>query len=224
MKTEANSEKSIDTTKTKRVKLGISHNLKILMERSNISEHELSRRTNVKQPIIHRLLSGTNVNPKLLTIKPIADYFMLTVSQLIGEDEIENVWDGLTSGSHLGWKEIPLSNYQEIKHNTTQINKFILTEGNVSTSSFAFYVSDQSMEPLFPTGSIVIVDPKIIPKNGHYIIIKTHNQIILRNFISISNENYIIPLNNKFGTISKLTNEDEILGTVVRTIYDHKLT
>lgn len=205
---------------------GIASNLKKLMERANISEHELSRRTSVKQPIIHRLLSGNNQNPKLLTLKPIADYFMLSVSQLIGEKEIESVWSGLTSKDHQGWVEVQLSNYHQIKsRDGLIIPKSIITENNVSRNAFAFYIVDQSMEPLFPEGCMIIIEPEIKPLHNNYILVKTNNdETLLRNFLSISGENYINPLNSKFGTIVKISSEHEILGTVVRTIYDHRLT
>lgn len=208
----------------KKTKFGIAHNLKILMEKAQISEHELSRRTKVKQPIIHRLLSGENNNPKLLTIKPIADYFMLSVSQFIGEKEIESIWTGLTNKAHHGWVEVPLSNYREIKNRNLKTRDFVVTEANVSKSSFAYYIEDQSMEPLFPSGCIVIVDPEIPLTTGHNIIIKTATGVFLRNYLFISGKKFVIPFNNKFGTIASILDEDEILGTVVRTIFDHDLT
>lgn len=68
----------------------LSANLKVLMSLSKINASELARRTGIAQPIIHRLSTGQNTNPKLATIKPIARYFSVTVSQLIGEDPLPN--------------------------------------------------------------------------------------------------------------------------------------
>lgn len=209
-----------DKNSKKKPKLSLSKNLKDLMERSNISEHELSRRTNVKQPVIHRLLSGINQNPKLLTLKPIADYFALSVSQLIGEKEMQSVWCGFTSRNHHGWIEVPLLNHHQASPNK-KITRSIITEANITSFAFAFYVADQSMEPLFPESCIVIAEPKIKPSNGDYILIKKSDGVFLRNFLLISDEKYTTTINNKFGRIAKISEEEEIMGTVVRTIYDH---
>ncbi|TAK76902.1 MAG: S24 family peptidase, partial [Gammaproteobacteria bacterium] len=133
---------------------------------------------------------------------------------------------GFTSKKHAGWTEIPLINWSHLNTLVKQkITKFIITECSVGKTAFALYISDQSMEPLFPEKSIVIVDPESEPTHGSYIIIKTgKNELILRNFLLISGNKYTTPLNPKFGTIAKLLTKDKILGTVVRTIYDHRIT
>ena len=67
----------------------LSQNLKILISNAKISENELARRTGIAQQIINRILLGENQNPKILTIIPLAHYFGVSVSQLIGDDEIQ---------------------------------------------------------------------------------------------------------------------------------------
>lgn len=202
----------------------IAINLKKLMELANISESELSRRTNVKQPIIHRLLSGQNLNPKLLTLKPLADYFMLSISQLIGEQDIRSSWKGFTSKDHNGWNQVPLISCENL-HKRSNINNFIMTECKVSTKAFAMYISDSSMQPLFPENCLVIVEPELVPVSDNYIILQVSNEKkpILRHFIKIGKKNFINAFNNNFGTIREILKEDKILGTVIRTIYDHKI-
>jgi transcriptional regulator with XRE-family HTH domain len=200
----------------------LSANLKKLMENANLSEAELARRTGIKQPIIHRLLSGENVNPKLQTLKPIAEYFLLTISQLIGEHEITSVWDGFTSSKHEGWSQVPLINGEDRKNFNCKNTKFVVTESNVRKNAFALYITDQSMEPLFPEGCIVIVEPDIQPSNGNYIIIRCpNNEILLRQLIINNEKKFINTINFKFGTIREITCKDKILGIVIRTIYDH---
>lgn len=196
----------------------LSHNLRKLMSTANLNEHELSRRTNIKQPIIHRLLSGENKNPKLQTIKPIADYFLLTVSQLIGE-EANILSSGFTSNKHYGWTEVPLINSIESLLSEQKVN----TECKVSKNTFAAFILDQSMEPLFPEKCLVIVEPNIKAESGDYVMLKnSKNELILRNFLLISGEKYINPLNNRYGTICKLSDEEKVIGVVIRSIYDYK--
>jgi transcriptional regulator with XRE-family HTH domain len=55
-----------------------------LMSKNKISSSELARQTGVAQPVIYRLMSGGTENPQILTLKPIADYFSLSIDQLMG--------------------------------------------------------------------------------------------------------------------------------------------
>lgn len=198
----------------------LSTNLKKLMEKSGLSEAELSRRTGIKQPIIHRLLSGENNNPKLQTIKPIADYFLVTISQLIGEDKIMTVWEGLTSAKHQGWNKVKIINLDKVKK--PSCFEFVITEAKISKNSFAMYITDQSMEPLFPNGCVIIAEPEMRPSNKSYVIIDhSTDGILLRQMIINDNRKFISPINFNFGTIRDFTSKDKLLGVVVRTIYDH---
>ncbi len=220
------SKKKISLSKEKKFYPNIAKNLKKLMLLANISESELSRRTNVRQPIIHRLLSGENKNPKLLTMKPLADYFMLSLSEFIGEKDVTTTWKGYTSNNHFGWNEIPLFNeFQILEIDKYKPTKFIISECKVSKRAFAMNVSDQSMEPLFLENCKVIVEPELLPQNNNYIIIQIYNteKPILRHFIKNHDGNFINAFNNKFDTIRKISIKDRIIGTVIRTIYDHKI-
>ena len=58
--------------------------LSSLMQAQKLSSSELARRTGVAQPIIYRLMNGNTCNPQILTVKPIADYFAITIDQLLG--------------------------------------------------------------------------------------------------------------------------------------------
>ena len=55
-----------------------------LMQAQKLSSSELARRTGVAQPIIYRLMNGKTCNPQILTVKPIADYFAISIDQLLG--------------------------------------------------------------------------------------------------------------------------------------------
>lgn len=201
-------------------KLNLSKNLKELMLLSNISEHELSRRTKVKQPVIHRLLTGENTNPKLQTLKPIADYFLLTVSQLIGE-EARSAWSGFTNGIHHGFVEIPLVN----NLGATLADRKVIIEAHVSKRAFGLIICNSDMAPIFPENSVVVIEPRLKPENGDYILIKnSNNELILRNLLIISGEKYITAIrNHRHEAAHQIENEKEILGVAIRTIYDHKL-
>lgn len=60
----------------------LAANLRHLMAVESLSENQLSRNTGVPQPTIHRILSGRVADPRDGTLRPLADYFGVTVEEL----------------------------------------------------------------------------------------------------------------------------------------------
>lgn len=60
----------------------ISKNLRQLMDLRGLSENRLATETGVPQPTIHRVLSGRVADPRDGTLRPLADYFGVTVEQM----------------------------------------------------------------------------------------------------------------------------------------------
>lgn len=61
-----------------------------LMSEMNISSAELARKTGVAQPVVYRLMTGVTENPQILTIKPIANFFGVSIEQLVGMTTLGN--------------------------------------------------------------------------------------------------------------------------------------
>lgn len=62
----------------------LSDVLSFLMTGAEIKSAELARKTGIAQPVISRLMTGVTNNPQVLTIKPIAEFFGVTLEQLLG--------------------------------------------------------------------------------------------------------------------------------------------
>jgi phage repressor protein C with HTH and peptisase S24 domain len=60
----------------------VAQNLRRLMADAGISENHLSRETGVPQPTIHRIVAGASADPRDGTLRPLAEYFGVTVEQL----------------------------------------------------------------------------------------------------------------------------------------------
>ncbi|MCX7124282.1 MAG: helix-turn-helix transcriptional regulator [Gammaproteobacteria bacterium] len=60
-----------------------------LLDDCNVSETEICRQTNLPRATIYRLKEGL-VDPRLSTLKTFADFFKISIDQLIGEKEINN--------------------------------------------------------------------------------------------------------------------------------------
>lgn len=59
--------------------------LTMLMVRAGLSDNELADRTGIPQPTISRIKNGNSRDPRDSTLRPLAEYFRLSVSQLRGD-------------------------------------------------------------------------------------------------------------------------------------------
>ncbi len=59
--------------------------LTMLMVRDGLSDNELADRTGIPQPTISRIKNGDSRDPRDSTLRPLAEYFRLSVSQLRGD-------------------------------------------------------------------------------------------------------------------------------------------
>jgi transcriptional regulator with XRE-family HTH domain len=60
----------------------IGRNLRTLMDQQGLSETALARAAGVPQPTVHRLVNTNTHDPRDSTLRPLADYFGVTVEQL----------------------------------------------------------------------------------------------------------------------------------------------
>jgi len=70
--------------------VNLSGTLSLLMSEKGIKSAELARKTGIGQPVIYRLMTGTTDNPQIQTLKPIADFFEVSIDQLLGLSPLTN--------------------------------------------------------------------------------------------------------------------------------------
>src|SRR3990167_7101179 len=190
----------------------LSSNMKALMSSAQINASELARRTGIAQPIIHRLSTGQNMNPKLATIKPIARYFMVTVSQLIGEEPLPNDQSFIrTSSEHRGWNRVPLISWKDAinwpdtlpQYQSSSDAIYISTDANVSKLAYSLVMKGCAMEPLFPDGTTIVVEPKRKPNDRDFAVVKLpgEEEARLKQVIIDGKDYYLKSLNPDLGGI-----------------------
>ncbi len=87
--------------------------------------------------------------------------------------------------------------------------------------AFAFLISDNSMEPLFTSRDLVIIDPAINPCPGEYILAKLipTNAIVFRKYkttsLFLTHQFELISLNEDWGNIILTEKNSEIIGTLI---------
>jgi SOS-response transcriptional repressor LexA len=206
----------------------LSSIIKALMAEIHISESELARRTGVGQPVVHRIASGETDNPKVATLSPIANFFAVSISQLIGDEPLpENRLPGTFNPGTHGWMQVPLLSWEQLlnwpnltDHKPTQS---ISTDMHLSENAYALKVRDNTMEPRFPEGILIIIDPAVQPENRDFVIAHIEGQKLptFKQYFLDGNIGYLKPLNLDFQA-TPLDKKHRLLGVVVQSRTDHK--
>ena len=196
----------------------LSTNIRLLLNKKQISENELARRTGVAQQIINRMLSGENQNPKLATLMPLANYFMVSLNQLIGAEPLvapEYVplcdWALLSSES---WPHLLLQNQERI-----------WVDFPAKADIFATRLMDSSMEPKFSIGSLLILSINKKPISGDFVLIlQTNKTVQLRQLIIINSVMFKKCFNPEFAdyTLNMLDDNEQVIACLLqsRTNYE----
>ncbi|OGO91341.1 MAG: transcriptional regulator [Coxiella sp. RIFCSPHIGHO2_12_FULL_44_14] len=212
----------------------LSTNLKTLMGLAKINASELARRTGVAQPIIHRLSTGQNLNPKLATVKPISEYFMVTVSQLIGEEALPSDKSFYrVSSEHRGWNRVPLISWHDAVHWPNTQNQYqnaenalyISTDANVSKLAYGLKVRGCAMEPIFPEGTTIIVEPNRQPKDRDFVVVhfSADTESRLKQVIIDGSDYYLKSLNPDLNEVKvvRMQPQDRFLGIMAQAKVDY---
>jgi SOS-response transcriptional repressor LexA len=212
----------------------LNENLKTLMSVAKINASELARRTGIAQPIIHRISTGRNLNPKLATIRPIARYFMVNISQLIGEEPLPSDQAFLKmSLEHRGWNRVPLISWKDAvswpeclpKYQTATNSVYVSTDANVSKFAYSLTIHGSAMEPVFPKGTTIIVEPNREAQDRDFVLVhlRGRQEASLKQIIMDGNNQYLKSLNPELENVKvvQVSREDHFLGVMTQAKVDY---
>lgn len=198
-------------------------NLRRVMAEKNITEAELARKTGIPQPTLHKILSGKTGDPRASTLKSLADFFGVTIDALLT--------GGLASPTHnssndkltqsiaiISWSDCLHANALLTHVNSMNWESWITTEYS-SANAFALS-SKPSMEPRFPKGSTLIIDPDARPEDGDLIVVHfpDTNEATLRELSIDGPVKLLIPI-GKNSPPEMWNSNIEVLGVLVKSIF-----
>lgn len=199
--------------------------LTILTKREDLSDNDLADRTGVPQPTISRIKSGESRDPRDKTLRPLAKYFGVTVSQLRGDmplsdsqspHEPSNVAPGppvrgavpLISWVSAGaWRET----IDSLEPGMAE--EWIETTAPIRQHTFALKVQGDSMEPDFPSGTYIVVEPDLDPQPGDFVIARNGDEATFKQLTKDGADWYLKPLNQRY-PIKPLESPCKIIGVV----------
>jgi transcriptional regulator with XRE-family HTH domain len=208
------------------IKKTISENIKLLMGQSNIKAwSELSRLCGLTVPAMQRLINQGTESPGVKSLKSIADFFKITVDDLISSDKImgKGLGTSSTTENHVPlFDDVSINKWLRLQ-NTIEIKKSdntISTDVPISKNAFAYRVLDGNLSPTIPQNSILIIDTERKLQNRNYALLKYpgFENIIIRQVLTDGMDKYTIPIISGYNNTphEKLSPEVVIVGIVVK--------
>ncbi len=208
----------------KKTKLAIT--LKTLLRKKNLSESELARQTGICQPVINRMTSGQTDNPKIETLRPIAQFFSISLDQLIGDAPLPSNQPIFRVEQE--FYNLPLISLQDAKYwpeNREQLLALTMIQTDIKTSDlgYAIRLKDSTMYPMFPDGTLLIIDPTQEFQHRDFVIanLKGQTQGIFKQVLIEGKDKYLKSVNADYPP-QKLNKDDKIIGVMLQARIDFR--
>lgn len=154
--------------------LNLNRNLLALMNNNGVSLTVLSRNTGIAIPTIKRLQSDPTTNPTLTTLLPIANFFGVSVNQLVDKDFSADEFYGYTENKN-NWLKVPIIDWehaiswpQEKKSHPNK--KHVLVDIDAGNNPYALVVQEDDWIGI-PKNSILIINSALKPANKDYVVV-----------------------------------------------------
>ncbi len=202
-------------------KLDVGITIKALRTRKGMTQAELGQRLGVAPGNISKYEAGIGM-PDFDRLEPLADALGVSVSDLFAMAETGNVE---TAPEIKG--TVPLISWVQAGHWQDVIDNLHPGEGErihttyrVRMHTYALRVRGDSMEPKFPEGAILIVEPDENPEPGAYVIVR-HNggEATFKQLMLDGDTRYLKPLNPRY-PIMEVMPDAVFCGVVKRVEMD----
>jgi len=203
----------------------LSDNLNMLMAKSRLSSSDLAKRIGIPATTIKRIRNNEQSNPTISTLLPIANYFSITINDLLDTEPLQTRLE--THSLSNKENRIPVLSWNECLHydllNYSEIKRTIATEKKLSLKGYALKLENHDLT-FFPPHSYLIVEPKIEPRSGDFIVIaKLENGIAtIKKYIEDIDKIYLKSLIDDC-IVTPLAQDHQILGIVIQSKQELKL-
>lgn len=199
-----------------------------LMDENNLNIAQLSKNTGLAFTTVKRLCSDPKCNPTLGSIEKIAEFFGVRTTELLGLEPLNGKAKGYRP-NFSAWSDVPLislrhllkwpNNKNEIT--SSEASQFVKTDLEISEKTFALKAADETLEPKFSSGTILIFDPEKECKNKDYVVLHSKGKELpqIRQLLIDGSDKYTKIINPEFSNAhpTKLEkNTFSVLGVLVQ--------
>ncbi len=210
----------------------LSENLSNIIQNQTLSVNQIAQELGIPMMTLRRLLSGETTDPRISTVKLIANHFGITVDSLIENNTslpinaskktkpiFAPILDWETAERINSISELQLANW-------TSWQPVSLCEKNVISDQAFALESRPSMYPRYPQGTIFIIDPVVTPADGDVVLvkIKENNKLTLRELLIDPPEWKLYSLTADSIMLNYSTEKHHVVGVVLLTmLYNRRI-
>lgn len=185
---------------------------------NGMSQSELARRSGTPQPTISRTLKGLSV-PETETLAKIAKVLNIRFDHIGDVSNVESAPDLLGFVPLISW--VQAGNWEGVIDNLEPgEGERIQTTYKAKKHTYALRVRGDSMEPKFPAGCIIIVEPEECPSTGQYVIVRQNgDEATFKQYIEDGSAKFLKPLNDRY-PIMEMRKDAVFCGVIKRMEMD----
>ena len=199
--------------------------LKRLMVECDIDDIRLANATGVPFTTIARMRSNPKANPTASSLRPLAKYFGISISQLLGDEPlaperlIKATLEKMIAPTRvpvIPWSKITNWAFQN-KSDFDDISGWVSVDLPTSATSYAVKIENSAFGPSFPQHALIIADPNINPQSGDTVLIKLDNDptILLKEILIDGQVVYLKSVNPELKHTLTLSEPYKLCGTIV---------
>lgn len=170
-------------------------NINLLMQQKGVANvTELAKNTRIPQPTMHRLVTGDIKDPKYALLKRIADYFKVTVEELVENDLTKTNPECNVSSlpESLHFAQVPVVGGAQLGNGGHWVNlQYPVGYGDGfinwptrDPEAFALRCSGDSMKPRIKDGEYVVIEPNHSYLPGDEVLVITKDeQVMVKTFL-----------------------------------------
>lgn len=199
-------------------------NLRNLMKKAGLNEAELSRRTNIPQATVHKILTGKTEDPRASTLKTLSDFFNTSIDELL----TGNFSDKDGKKATISAQSIPVISWKDCTQAQTFIKNLTPTTWDhwavsefISEHAYALSAKP-SLSPHFPKNTILFIDADITPQDGDCVValFPDTEEATLREFSMDGPTQLLLPINPNSETV-KINRNIKILGVLIKSSFTY---
>ena len=197
----------------------LSKNLNLLMAEARLNAEELSRRIGLPASTIKKIRNNHDANPTLTTLVPLAKYFSMTISQLVGDESFpKSRLKGTYCPNLDTLSYIPLISWRDAINWPSLNTKSDISIGSehiYSQKAYALMVEEDGWENLVKNTALLI-DPELEIEHRDFIIVYKSGQKLpaLKQALLDEGKIYLKSVIQGYN-LAILTPEHKLLGVVV---------
>jgi len=225
LSTRSTNEKTNRDIVNKNEKNRLSIVLTRLMNECELDDVKLSKHTNIPITTISRLRNLKDSNPTASTLRPIAQFFNVTIDQLLGDhplpiDRLPGTHNPINYTSSLipvlEWKDIICFLKNQHGFMKGKLLQWISSEHSFSENAFALTIPNDNFSLFLKNGSQILIEPEKGLKDGELGIFATDIKMITIYQILIDgNDIYIKSINPEIKSIKLLPENFIFLGSII---------